>query len=183
MSTLMERVGNERRRLRTVRQNMMAAVERKASGDEAYIPLYIAAADYIEATMARLHKQDVRMGDMIREKVETVDTGVEQALQQLSDRLSGAEAHLKPFLAARDALRKEGKAALESFEKSARVYSDFIVANMGHHGPTSDLSAKLFSTSDWEYMAGITGEEEKREADLFERVESSLPDELKNISG
>ena len=124
MTTLQERIGNERKRLRAVRQKMMAAVEQKSNGDEAFVPLYIAAADYIEATMARLHGQDVRMGDMIREKVETVDDGVKQALEELGDRLSGAREHLKPFLAARDALREQGAAALENFDPQLTIRFD-----------------------------------------------------------
>jgi hypothetical protein len=175
MSTLMERVGNERRRLRTVRQNMMAAIEQGSGGDESYVPFYIAAANYIDATMARLHGQDVRMGDMIREKVETIDAGVEQGLRELDERLKGAEEHLKPFLAARDVLQTRGAEALEKFEQEGKNYSDFIVANMGHHGPTSDLSAKLFSTADWEYMAEITDDEIARDAELFDRFVATRP--------
>jgi hypothetical protein len=183
MTTLQERIGNERRRLRTVRQNMIAAIEQGSGGDEAYVPFYIAAADYIDATMQRVHAQDIRMADMIREKVESVDAGVEKALAELDDRLQGAKEQLKPFLAARDALKREGHAALERFEKAGKAYSDFIVANMGHHGATSDLSVKLFSTADWEYMAAITDDEIQREAGLFDSVETSIPEGLKNISG
>ena len=183
MTTLQERIGNERRRLRTVRQNMIAAIEQGSKGDEAYIPFYVAVADYIDATMQRLHVQDVKMGEMIREKVESVDAGVEKALAELEERLKGASEHLEPFLAARDALKKEGRVALERFEKAGKKYSDFVVANMGHHGATTDLSTKLFSTTDWEYMAGITDEEIERDANLFDAVQGNIPDSLKNISG
>ncbi len=182
MTTLMERIGNERRRLRTVRQNMIAAIEQKSRGDEAYVPFYIAVADYIDATMQRVHAQDVKMDDMIREKVETMDAGVEKALAELQERLDGAKKHLKPFLAARDTLKQQGREALEDFEKTGKEYSDFIVANMGHHPPTADLGAKLFSTEDWEYMAGITDEDVERETALFDRVEETLPDNVKNIN-
>ena len=182
MTTLQERIGNERRRLRTIRQNMMAAVEKKAGGDSTHVPFYIAAADYIEATMARLHGQDIKMGQMIRDKVESVDADVEQALRELDERLEGAKAHLQPFLAARDALRDRGAEALENFESAAREYSDFVVANMGHHGATSDLGTRLFSTADWEYMAGITPEDSALEEDLFAQAAAATPDALKNIS-
>jgi hypothetical protein len=181
MTTLQERIGNERRRLRAVRQNMMAAIEQGAGGDEAYVPFYIAAADYIDATMKRLHIQDVKMGDMIREKVDTVDAGVEQALAELDERLDGASRHLEPFLAARDALRQQGAAALDRFETEGKVYSDFVVANMGHHGATTDLGAKLFSPADWEYMAGVTDEESDRETALFAQVETTAPGGMKDF--
>lgn len=179
MTTLMERIGNERRRLRLVRQNMIAAIEQKARGDETYVPFYIAAADYIDATMQRVHIQDVKMEDMIREKIETMDAGVEKALAELQARLIGAKEHLKPFLAARDALMEKGCEALEGFEKEGQEYSEFIVANMGHHAPTADLGARLFSGEDWEYMAGITDAEVEREAALFARVQETIPGDVK----
>jgi hypothetical protein len=180
MATLQERIANERRRMRTVRQYMAAGVDRKASGDAAFVPFYIAAADYIEAAMARLHIQDVRMGDMIREKVETVDATVEKALAELDERLTGAEQHLRPFLAARDELKAKGLASLEHFEAAAKTYSDFISSTMGHHGATTDISGKLFKLPDWEYMAAITEEEVQREQELYAAVEASLPEGLAN---
>lgn len=179
MTALMERIGNERRRLRNVRQNMLAAIEQKSQGNEAYVPFYIAAANYIDATMQRVHIQDVKMDDMIREKVETMDADVEQALAELDDRLTGAKEHLIPFLAARDALIESGREALELFEKEGKEYSDFIVSNMGHHPPTADLGAKLFSAEDWEYMAGITDEDVERETALFDSVQETLPGDVK----
>ena len=182
MTTLQERIGNERIRMRTVRQKMLAAIEQESNGDEAFVSFYIAAADYIEAAMARLHGQDVRMGDMIREKSETIDDNVKKGLGELEDRLSGAKAHLQPFLAARDELKAQGAVALSTFEKEGKKYSDFIVANMGHHGPTTDLSTKLFSAADWEYMAAITDEEIDHEASLFDRVVATTPDNLKEVA-
>lgn len=182
MSTLQERIGNERRRLRLVRLKMVAAIEDEVQGDETYVPFYVAVADYIDATMQRLHEQDVKMRDMIVEKVGEVDNSVEQALGELDARLEGAKAHLKPFLEARDALTDKGVEALESFEKIGKEYSDFIVANMGHHGATANLAAKLFSPGDWEYMAGITDEQQAQDENLFQRVVELAPDTVKHIS-
>jgi ferritin-like protein len=182
MTTLMERIANERRRLRLVRQRMAAGIEAGANGDEAYVPFYVAVADYIDTTMQRLHEQDVKMGDMIRDKVEKIDDNVEQALRELDDRLEGATAHLKPFLAARDELREKGAEALAAFEAAAQEYSDFIKATMGHHNSTAELSQKLFSLADWEYMAGITEAQQEQDAELFQRVLDSSPDSVTHIS-
>ncbi len=49
---------------------------------------------------------------------------------------------------------------------------------MGHHGGTTDLAAKLFSTDDWEYMAGVTDEDMQREKELYAHVEETTPDDL-----
>ena len=180
MTTLRERIGNERRRLRNVRQRMAAAIEVQANGAEVFVPFYIAAAAYIDATMQRLHGQDVRMGDMITEKLGEPDDQARQALKVLDDRLVGATAHLKPFLAARDALRERGVAALEEFETEAKVYSDFITSTMGHHSPTYDLCVKLFTPADWEYMAAISDEQLTQDEQLFNRVIDTMPDSVPN---
>ena len=183
MTTLQERIGNERRRLRSVRQSMVAAIEDETPSDDTYVPFYVAIADYIDETMKRLHEQDVKMGNMIRDKVDEVDDQVEKALGELERRLVGAKAHLDPFLEARDALKDKGSEALDHFEVAAKKYSDFIVANMGHHDATTDLSTKLFNLSDWEYMAGITADQQAEEENLFQQVSATTPDSLKNISG
>ena len=70
---LRERIAGERRRLRKVREALSAAVAQTSRGDEAYIPFYIGIADYFEAAMERLHTQDVRMGDLLREKADMDD--------------------------------------------------------------------------------------------------------------
>lgn len=176
MTTLMERIGNERRRLRNVRQRMAAAVEVQANGDKAFVPLYVAAADYIDATMQRLHGQDIRMGEMITEKIAEPDDQVKQALKELDDRLEGATAHLKPFLAARDALRERGVEALEDFEAEATVYSDFVTSTMGHHSATNDLCVKIFSQADWEYMAEVSDEQLAQDERLYASVVETMPD-------
>jgi hypothetical protein len=92
--------------------------------------------------------------------------------------LAGATAQLKPFLAARDALKETGKAALEQFENAGKAYSDFIVANMGHHNATADLSARLFSIEDWGRMARMSDDEIAREEELFDRVVATTPENV-----
>ena len=73
MTTLQERIGGERRRLKSVRMKLSAAVAQGASGETDWIPFYIAVGDYMEASIGRLLAQDIKMGDMIRAKVAVVD--------------------------------------------------------------------------------------------------------------
>jgi hypothetical protein len=176
---LRERVANERRRLKSVRETLSAALAQGAKGDSSYVPFYVAIADYIEASMRRLHTQDVRMGEMIRAKLAAQDPGSARAMGELEERLSGNQQHLKKLLESRDALKKQGTAALERFEEVARDYTNYITSRMGHHGPSTDLAQKLFSTEDWTYMAGITEEDMRREQVLHEQVFGSVPKGLK----
>lgn len=175
MTTLRERVAGERRRLKSVRETLTAAVNEKADGDPAFVPFYVAIAEYIDTSMGRLHAQDVKMGDMIREKLGKLDEQATRALGELDERLAGNQEHLRRLNEAKGRLEREGAAALADFEKVAGAYTQYIVTNMGHHGGTTDLAAKLFSQEDWEYMAGITEEETQTERKLYDRVFAALP--------
>lgn len=185
MTTLRERVAGERRRLKSVREAMTAAVTRKSGGDPAFVPFYTAVGDYIETSMGRLHAQDVKMGNMIRARLGQLDAGTEQALRELDERLAGNQEHLKAFSAAKTALNDGGARALANFEAAGAAYSNYIVSNMGHHGATTDLAGRLFTAADWEFMAGVTDEETRVEQQLYARVFSSLPpglDDLRPVS-
>lgn len=177
-SPLRERVANERRRLKSVRSALSAALARGSGGDAAYVPFYVAVADYVEAAMHRLHIQDVRMGEMIRAKLGTLDATAKTAISELDERLAGNQRYLQAFLEAGNALKQQGAAALGRFEQASREYTDYITTNMGHHGATTDLAQKLFSMDDWAYMAGITEEETRREQSLYERAFAAVPKTL-----
>lgn len=173
---LRERVANERRRLKSVRQAMSAALERGSGNDPAWAPFYIAVADYIDAAMHRLHIQDVRMGEMIRAKLgDKLDERARQGLQELDERLDGNQRHLQAFLECRDRLRNEGAQWLAEFERIGRDYTGYITANMGHHGAITDLAQSLFSLDDWAYMAGVSDDEARQEQALYTKVFAAAP--------
>ena len=176
---LRERIAGERRRLKSVRRALSVALEKRARANEAYVRFYLAAAEYIETAMHRLHIQDVRMGEMIRAKLGTPDATATRALRELDDRLGGNQRHLHAMLAARDVLRRDGAPALTHFEQVTHTYTSYITANMGHHGGTTDLAQRLFDMDDWAYMAGITDEETRRERELFDAVFARLPPDVR----
>jgi hypothetical protein len=181
MTTLRERVAGERRRLKSVREALTTAVARTSGGDPAFVPFYVAAAEYIEASMDRLHAQDVKMGDMIRAKLGTIDPVSAKGLAELDERLAGNQRHLQELMAARAALGASGTAAIGRFEQVAGAYTHYIVTNMGHHGATTDLAGRLFTTADWDYMAGVTEADTQREQALYERVFGALPAALADL--
>jgi len=179
MTTLQERIGGERRRLKSVRMKLSAAVAQGASGKAHWAPFCVAVGDYMEVSIGRLLAQDIKMGDMIRDKVEVVDDSVATALARMHDRLSDLEQRLDRMLMARDKLRTDGASGLDDFEAAARNLTDYIVANMGHQeGGANSIAADLFGPADWELMAGITDEDMAREVALFEQVTATTPPDL-----
>ena len=180
---LRERIAGERRRLRKVREALSAAVAHTSQGDEGYIPFYLAIAVYFEAAMERLHTQDVRMGDLLREKADLDAPENQQVLGELDRRLAGNQEHLKEFIAGGKALREQGDEALEQYEAAAKAYTDYIVTNMGHHGGSTDLARATFSDEDWNYMANVSETDMAREEELFERVFATMPASLELTPG
>ena len=175
MTELYERVAAERRRLRQVRQLLTAATERGANGDIAYLAFYVAIADYFEAAMERLHTQDIRMGNMLRDKADMDDPQTQKAMRELDERLAGNQKYLRKMLAAREVLRSEAELALPEFDEAGGAYAAFIVANMGHHPGTADLALELFSAEDWGYMADVSEEDQQLERRLYEGVFALVP--------
>ena len=183
MEGLYERVAAERRRLREVRTALSAATAQGAHGAADWVPFYIAIGDYFEAAMDRLHEQDIRMGDMLRDKVDMNDPDNIRALEELDERLSGNQEHLGHMLAARDALRADGAAALDGFESAGGAYAAFIVENMGHHPGTANLAGELFSADEWEHMTLASDEARARETQLHEDVFAAAPGSLELPAG
>ncbi len=175
---LREQVANERRRLKKVRESLSAAIVEGANGDENYVPFYIAIADYIEASMGRLRIQDIRLVEMLAEKVPSSVRDGQAALDGLHDVLSGNQQHLDRFLAARETLKAKGTTAVEEFEESSRAYTNYITSRMGHSGPSSDLTQKYLSQEDWDYMAHVSDEAMAKEQELFDRVFAAQPVQL-----
>lgn len=178
MTTLSERVAGERRRLRQVRQTLTAATASPAADGADRAAFYIAIGDYFEAAMERLHEQDIRMGDMLREKADMDAPENIQAMAELDERLSGNQAHLARLLAARDQLRAAAPGATQDFETAGGAYAQFIVDNMGHHPGTANLAQALFSGEDWEYMTLVSEAAQQREQQLFDDVFKHLPDDV-----
>ncbi len=181
MSELKEKIAAERARLKQVRQSLSAAVAQGAEGSENWVPYYIAVGNYFEAAMERLHEQDIRMGALLREKADLSGPAAQQAMLELKERLDGNQLHLERFLTAKRGLESGGSSELDEFESAAVAYTDFIVANMGHHSGTTDLARDAFSPSDWEHMALVSDADRARELQLFEDVFERLPDNL-NLS-
>lgn len=176
MSELREKVANERRRLKQVRQALSAAIDDGAREDPEFVPYYIAIANYMETSMGRLHIQDVRMGEMLRERVPAEKQG---ALSELDRRLDGNQQHLKTFLSSRDALKSDGVSAIRKFEKASQAYTDYIKSQMGHHGGSTDLAGEYLTQDDWNFMAHTSDEAMAKEQVLFDKVFAIQPESVK----
>ncbi|MDH3509684.1 MAG: hypothetical protein OER85_02380 [Gammaproteobacteria bacterium] len=174
MKSAIESLMNERGRLRTAHEMLNAALAEEVR-DEAFVPFYIAVADYMEASMGRLHDQDVKMLQRLAEALEPADAEEEEIIAEVYRRLDGNQAHLKDFLACRADLQSAGASAVGKFEESSRAYIDFIHNRMGHHAPSTDLARKIFGEDDWADIANIDQGYFSKEQALYESVLQTRP--------
>ena len=141
----------------------------------------MAIADYIETAMGRLHAQDVKMGNMIREKLGKLDAPSEQALQELDERLAGNQQHLRAFSAAGRGLPRRWTPPPWSISRPCcRVQQ----LHRYEHGPSRRHHGSRrppVYQDDWDYMAGVTDEETRVEQQLYARVFAALPAALDDL--
>jgi hypothetical protein len=135
---------------------------------------YIAVAEYIEAAMARLHRQDVMMLDTLRRKLQ-MNSEQTAIIAEVDARLAGNQRHLAEFLAAAAALAQGDAGALANFETCAVAYNHYIDTHMGHHAPSTELARANLDVADWHAMAASSPQEAETERMRYLRVMALRP--------
>ena len=170
-----ESIMNERGRLRTVHEMLKAALE-TSPRDDSFIPFYIAIADYMEASMGRLHTQDIKMLERLASKIDMNDADNEEIIAEVYRRLDGNQEHLKRYIASKEALESNGADAVTDYENTSQDYIDYIHNRMGHHAPSTDLARQAFTEDDWVDMADIDETYFAKEHALYESVLQTRPE-------
>jgi len=178
MNVEFEHIENERLRLKQVRVALSTALEGGARGDAAYVPFYIAIADYMEKAFGRLHHEDGTMCKVVRRKVANPTPDVIESLDEVEKRLARSNELLQNLVRARDALKKTGGAALQAFEAAGRDYTHHIKTKMGYNAPTSANLRAFLTEDDWKAMAGETKNAAIVEKELFKKVFAAKPASL-----
>jgi hypothetical protein len=170
-----ESIMQERGRLRTVHEMLKEALA-VSPRDETFIPFYIAIGDYMEASMARLHTQDINMLERLASKIDMNDPENEEIIAEVYRRLDGNQEHLKRYSACKQALESEGAEAVSDYEDASLAYVDYIHNRMGHHAPSTDLARKAFTEDDWVAFADIDEAYFAKERALYESVLQTRPE-------
>jgi len=174
MKSAIESIMTERGRLRTAHEMLHAALAEEVR-DAAFVPFYIAVADYMEASMGRLHDQDVKMLQRLDAAVEPTDSQAKEIIAEVYRRLDGNQEHLRNFLACRTDLQSDAASAVDKFEQTGRAYIDFIHNRMGHHAPSTDLARQFFVEDDWVAIADIDQTYLSKEEALYESMLRTRP--------
>ena len=172
-----ESIMGERGRLRTVHEMLKAALE-VSPRDETFIPFYIAIGNYMEASMGRLHTQDISMLEKLASKVDMNDPENEENIAEVYRRLDGNQEHLKLYKACTRALVSDGTEAVKDYEETSLAYIDYIHNRMGHHAPSTDMARRVFTEEDWAAFADIDENYFSKERALYESVLQTRPESV-----
>lgn len=169
-------IGRERRRMIQVRKAFEISLVQRDDDARDLTDFYLACGDYIVWTMARLHDQDQRIHDLLKECLDPGLTAVHEQLADLNERQEKSRAFTDKFHQAVEALRTSGAAGRSDFETAAQAFVDLFTTLMApRKNPFQEHTDELFGDSDWIDIAGVTDESLGEELDLYGRVEASAP--------
>ncbi len=173
----LKQVERERMRMVTVREVLKATIEKKAAGEDSFVPLYIALSAYLTTALTRLVDQDWRLITKIRQRVGerdgTVSDEVEAILDKTRETLCGALVVSSRTEAAAAFLSSHGVIVLDDFEAVVGELHRYMSERMGH-GPGGDIAAKYFSADDWDDMSRFDDGVIERENRQYDAVFDAL---------
>ncbi len=169
-------IGRERRRQIQVRQAFEAGLAKNADDAMDLAEFYLACGDYIVWSMARLHDQDQRIHDLLKERLDPGRTDVHEQLAGLNERQAKSRVFTAEFQQAVEALRDSGTSGQEEFEEAARAFVELFTSLMApRKNPFQEHTDVLFTDSDWIDIAGVSAESLAEEKELYELVETVAP--------
>ena len=167
-------IGRERRRQIQVRKAFEAGLAKSADDATDLAEFYLACGDYIVWSMARLHHQDQRIHDLLKERLDPRLTEVHAQLAGLNERQDKSRAFTEEFQQAVAGLRTSGASGHAKFEKAARAFVDLFTSLMApRKNPFQEHTDVLFTESDWNDIAGVTAGSLAEEQSLYAQVEAT----------
>ncbi len=176
MLTSRQEIARERRRQIQVRKAFQAGLDATDWEDAAAARFYLACADYLKWSMDRLHRQDQRIHDLLRDRIPPEEKEAHERLAVLDERQERSRALMRDFEAAAEALRSAGAGGIGAFEEAAREFTAaFGSLLQARKNPFFRHTDRLFNDADWEEIAGVTAQSLADEQRLFTSVQRSAP--------
>ncbi len=167
-------IGRERRRQIQVRKAFEAGLAKSVDDAIGLAEFYLACGDYIVWSMARLHDQDQRIHDLLKERLDPHLIEVHEQLAGLNERQGKSRAFTEEFQRAVAALRRKGTSGRAEFEKAAQAFADLFNSLMApRKNPFQEHTDVLFTESDWIDIAGVTTDSLDEERGLYKQVEAT----------
>jgi hypothetical protein len=169
-------IGRERRRQIQVRKAFEAGLALHEQDAAELATFYLACGDYILWSMARLHDQDQKIHDLLKQRLEPGQVEVREQLATLDERQDKSRAFTAEFGSGVELLQRRGAVGCAEFETAARSFVELFTSLMApRKNPFQEHTDRLFSEDDWIDIAGVTDKSLAAERELFDSVESTAP--------
>jgi hypothetical protein len=176
MDTPRAEIARERRRQMQVRKAFDAGLALDGGYDPALLPFYLACADYIVASMDRLHDQDQLIHDLLAARIPAAEADAHERLAVLNERQRQSRVLVDTLRKAAEDLRRMGASGLGSFVPVALQFADSFKALLApRRNPFFRHTDVLFRDDDWARIAGVTEESVQIEERLFLAVQRAAP--------
>lgn len=160
-----------------VRKAFDAGLALDGGYDPVLLPFLEACADYLIASMDRLHAQDQLIHDLLLARIPAAETDAHERLAALNERQRQSRALVATFARATGDLHRMGASALGSFVPAACQFADGFRSLMApRRNPFFRHTDALFTDEDWVRIAGVSDESLRAEERLFCAIQSSAPD-------
>lgn len=170
-------IGHERRRQIQVRKALEAVLARADRGQ--HYPLadfYLACGDYLVWSMDRLHEQDQRIHDLLRERLPPGEREARAALVRLGSRQQQSRELVRVFRNAVERLRCQGRRGVQAFETAARRFAKTFTELLApRRNPFEAHTDRLFGKRDWVAIAWASDGSRRSEQLLFATVQTYAP--------
>lgn len=176
MLTARQEIARERRRMMQVRRAFAAGLESSGLPAPGRAAFYLACADYLHWSMARLHRQDQRIHDLVRERIAADDDAGRERLAALDRQQERSRALADDLHRAAQLLRNAGETGVPAFEAAARDYAAaFAKLVVPGRNPLFEYTDRLLTDADWQEIAGVTPQIIAEEESLFGSVQAAAP--------
>jgi hypothetical protein len=169
-------IARERRRQIQVRKAFDAGLALVDETVPTLTAFYLACADYIVASMDRLHAQDQLIHDLLAARIPADEAEAHERLATLNDRQRQSRKLLIEFQNAAEQLRRQGPSGVGAFLDAARQFSaEFKSLLAPRRNPFFRHTDALFGEDDWWRIAGVTDRSLETEERLFRAVQRTAP--------
>ena len=169
-------VSRERTHLSQVRRAFTKSLEFENT-DPGLVNFFVVCSNYLEFALNRLIAQDYILHDLLLPHIKNDNTDYQDKLKSLHKGLKAMESSIQKLGEAKNELVKSGLYGIDPFKNEAHEFLDvFLNLLASNRHSTYDLEKKVFTSQDWEKIAGVSEESIKNEQLLYQDIKLSAPE-------
>tara|TARA_Y100000590_G_scaffold468644_1_gene652346 strand:- start:763 stop:1359 length:597 start_codon:yes stop_codon:yes gene_type:complete len=169
-------VSTERTHLSQVRRAFTKSLEIQ-NADPGLVNFFVVCSSYLEFALNRLIVQDYVLHDLLVPHIEESNAEYQDKLRSLDKGLKAMESSIEKLGEAKKELIESGLYGVEAFKEEAHAFLDvFLNLLASNRHSTYDLEKEVFTSQDWEKIAGVTEDSIEKEQVLYQEIKLSAPE-------